>query len=456
MRNFPVKQDSVDFLSASEVNSVFLECETLISSSSLSLSGASTGQLSESIRRHGLSANYFSCTGSANTYSLSPSSSFLAPSALYTGQIAIFYPNVANTGASTVNFCGLGTKSIVQADGSSALSSGMLGTGSWVACMYDGTAFRLIKIGFSAPLSMSGEASASRHYGGVLSLSSDPYSLSDVTSSTLFYSPYIHNFVSLFDGNDWRSVAFSQVSVSVPASTDTVYDVFAYLSSGALAIEFTAWSTATTRATSVERLAGRLVKSSDHTRLLLGTIATSSSSGQASSSSIQRGLSNIYNRRSMYLMASIPDSYWLYTTSTAWRSSNSNETLGQGRVNIVSSLPEYQYQVNFSNAAAPFRTAAPLPKAQVGLGVRSTSSPTISHSAGISELGRGSLNTTVWSTPDTYGYAGQALILKGTLSSLSGLNWIQQIESPDIATTNVSGMGQNGGSLNNLLIYGRW
>ena len=77
-------------------------------------------------------------TGSANTYAITPSPAF---SSYVAGQTFTFYPAHANTGASTLNVNGLGTKTI-QYNGN-ALISGQLKTTTLVTVQYDGTYFQL-------------------------------------------------------------------------------------------------------------------------------------------------------------------------------------------------------------------------------------------------------------------------------------------------------------------------
>jgi hypothetical protein len=78
--------------------------------------------------------------GSANAYTLTPTTALVGYVA---NMVAIFSPAAQNTGASTLNISGLGTKNIKTVDGS-ALTSADLVVGYWYAAVYDGTEFRLI------------------------------------------------------------------------------------------------------------------------------------------------------------------------------------------------------------------------------------------------------------------------------------------------------------------------
>jgi hypothetical protein len=85
-------------------------------------------------------ANYGVDTGSANAYvvTLTP-----AAASYENGMILAFQPVNSNTGASTINVNGLGSKSIVNA-ASLALNGGEISANAICTVMYDGTNFRII------------------------------------------------------------------------------------------------------------------------------------------------------------------------------------------------------------------------------------------------------------------------------------------------------------------------
>lgn len=68
-----------------------------------------------------------------------------AITAYATGQIFTFKANTANTGAATLNVSGIGAKTIVRSDGSSALVTGDIIAGEIVQVIYDGTNLRMFK-----------------------------------------------------------------------------------------------------------------------------------------------------------------------------------------------------------------------------------------------------------------------------------------------------------------------
>lgn len=89
---------------------------------------------------NGGSANYAADTGAANAYVVALSSQITS----YTAGLTIQFKALAsNTGASTVNVNSLGAKNIVQPDGATALTSGMILAGQIVEATYDGTSFQM-------------------------------------------------------------------------------------------------------------------------------------------------------------------------------------------------------------------------------------------------------------------------------------------------------------------------
>lgn len=89
---------------------------------------------------------------------------------------------------------------------------------------------------------------------------------------TLYYTPYIGNKISLFDGTDWSVVAFTEKSIDISGTSAVPYDVFGYLSGGTLALEILAWTNLSTRATALAKQDGVLIKTGYATRKYLGTI----------------------------------------------------------------------------------------------------------------------------------------------------------------------------------------
>lgn len=146
--------------------------------------------------------------------------------------------------------------------------------------------------------------------------------------STLIYLfPYKGNKISLYNGTQWvlRSAAASGGTyISVPATTNTNYDVFAYDNSGTVTLELTAWAGDTSRATGLAYQDGVLVKSGTATRRYIGTIRTGGTSGQVRDALTHRFVWNYYNRI-ILPMAFTTTSSWNYTTLTFRQANNSSD-----------------------------------------------------------------------------------------------------------------------------------
>lgn len=162
--------------------------------------------------------------------------------------------------------------------------------------------------------------------GGRLTLESGvPVSTTDQTAKTsVYYTPFVHNIVPLWDGVNWKPVVFAETTLALGTLTSAKnYDVFGYLSSGSLALEMLVWTNDTARATAVTLQDGRWCKSGDKTRLLLGTFRTTSTtttedSGGGTTTQVggKRFLWNAYNQ--VARQASVIDTTdsWAYTTNT--------------------------------------------------------------------------------------------------------------------------------------------
>lgn len=195
--------------------------------------------------------------------------------------------------------------------------------------------------------------------GGRLTTESGvPVSTSDRTAqSTLYYTPFIHNVIALWNGADWVPITFTEHTVTGAALTGLTsgrnYDVFAYLSSGALATELLIWTDDTTRATAVTLQDGRYCKSGDKTRLLLGTFYTTSTTATADSQ-LTRYVGNVYNRVSKRLISSIASTYsHTYTTAT-WREWNAGTgvTRPQWVSAVAADISTFGFVANMSASGA--------------------------------------------------------------------------------------------------------
>jgi hypothetical protein len=206
--------------------------------------------------------------------------------------------------------------------------------------------------------------------GGRMNLVSGaaPVPPGDTSGGTIFYAPYIHDYLSLYDGTRWRPQSISAnagfINVTVPAVANKNYDVFYYFSGGKMLGEAVAWTNDTTRATALATQDGILVKSGDATRRYMGTFRTTSS-GQTEDSKAKRFLWNYYNRRPRHLELLEATASWQYSTAT-WRQARATAT---NQVEVVIGVDEDPITVEVQ---AAFENTAANVSASVGLGLDKT------------------------------------------------------------------------------------
>lgn len=150
MQDYPTKVDGISTEPAAEYNNLTSELKRPITSLGLALSSGSITQLAEAIAIYAQTGSYCSDGGSANTYVLSDvPATKIPPTSYFIGMKFNFLPSNTNTGASTVNYEGLGVKNIILNDGSTALSGGEIVANRLCTLVYDGTAFRVETINSS-------------------------------------------------------------------------------------------------------------------------------------------------------------------------------------------------------------------------------------------------------------------------------------------------------------------
>jgi hypothetical protein len=189
---------------------------------------------------------------------------------------------------------------------------------------------------------------------GRLTLSSTlPVPTADVTAATTVYLlPYKGNQAALYDGSSawaYHAIPDAGVSASVPASTDTNYDVYLYDNGGTLTLDLVAWTNGTTRATALALQNGVYVKDGAAARLYVGTIRTTGVSGQCEDSETKRYVWNYYNPIRRKLKKVDTNDSWGYTTAT-WRSTDNSTA---NRVEFVVGVSEeavFMRHVGFANS----------------------------------------------------------------------------------------------------------
>jgi hypothetical protein len=213
--------------------------------------------------------------------------------------------------------------------------------------------------------------------GGRLTLTTAvPVTSADVlTSSNVYYTPYLHNVIQLWDGVNWIPSVFTEQVIALSGLTNARgYDIFGFLNSGVLNIELLVWTSAIARATAITLQDGRYCKSGDKTRLYLGsfytisTSATADSGGNAGTTQVggQRFLWNMYNRVDRNLSVIDTTSTWSYNTQTIRQA---NGTAGNKVEFFVGLLEDEITATIISNAQI---TANVNSAATIGIGVDST------------------------------------------------------------------------------------
>lgn len=152
----------------------------------------------------------------------------------------------------------------------------------------------------------------------------------------VFYTQHIGDKISLWNGAYWGTYTFGEPALDVPATTNTLYDVFAFLSAGVPDIEYTGWSNSaagtSARNVGLTRLNGTWVRADDPTRRYVGTFRTGSVAGQTSSTAGgiaaggtagERLLWNMYNQVDTQGAVGDSTNSWAYAVGV-WRSANAS------------------------------------------------------------------------------------------------------------------------------------
>lgn len=184
--------------------------------------------------------------------------------------------------------------------------------------------------------------------------SATPVTTSDVTAAgTLYCTPYKSKYISLWNSgaSTYQIIASSEKSLALSVSSGTNYDVFGYISSGDLAIETTAWSTDTARATGLTRDSfGVLHKTGDQTRRYLGTIRASGSN-TCEDSAAKRYVWNNDNRVMRSMRCADTTNSYTYTTATT-REINGGSTEGTSRVGFVRGVDEDSVSAHYIHSVS--------------------------------------------------------------------------------------------------------
>lgn len=194
-----------------------------------------------------------------------------------------------------------------------------------------------------------------------------PVTTADVLAATAVkFVPYQGDKLGLFDGTRWKLYEFTELSIAVPSTTVTMYDVFVYDNSGTLTLEAVAWTNDTTRATALALQDGVYCKSGTLTKRYLGNFRTTGSSGQTEDSFAKRFVWNYYNRvlRPMKVLEATDS--WTYSTAS-FRQANASTA---NQLDFIIGVSEDMVSA-IANALADNSTLT-LASCRIGIGLDST------------------------------------------------------------------------------------
>lgn len=151
-------------------------------------------------------------------------------------------------------------------------------------------------------------------------------------AQTLYYQPYMHDRVNIWNGSLWVpfQLTYNGLSLSLSGLTTTLpYDIYVFDNSGTLTLQAVVWTGTTgfTRGT----FQGMPVKGSDARFLYLGTIQMQATS-QCEDSYSRRFVWNYFNKVAVKMQKFDSTATWNYTTASYRAMNNSNAN----RIEVVS------------------------------------------------------------------------------------------------------------------------
>lgn len=148
MADFNTSKEDGDSVGADEWNQL-ASIENFIATSGQTPSAGNLNQMGIAASRYSSGGQFYTDSGIANAYVLSPVSPFKSPvssgsgEGYFVGMIIHFRAGNANTGASTVNVNSAGVKNLKKEDGTTDLDAGDISATQDSVFRYDGTSFVL-------------------------------------------------------------------------------------------------------------------------------------------------------------------------------------------------------------------------------------------------------------------------------------------------------------------------
>jgi hypothetical protein len=195
-----------------------------------------------------------------------------------------------------------------------------------------------------------------------------PVTTADVlAATTLYFEPYKGEYNALYTGAAWEYTNLgSGLSIAVPATTSTMYDVWLDYNGGTPQLVLDAWTNDTTRATALTTQDGVYVKTGATDHLYLGSFRTTGVSGQTEDSAANRLVWNYYNRVARKLKVIDATNTWNYSLA-AWQQANGSAA---NQVGVVIGVVEEP--IDLTALAVFTSSTATVRNALTGIGVDST------------------------------------------------------------------------------------
>ncbi len=146
--------DPNNLVEAADVNGFKNENTTLITTSGQTPAAGNNNQTAISTSIYAAGAAFYTDSGVADAYVLSPVGGKLAPNAYFNGLRVRVIPGNDNTGASTINVDGLGVKDIKLNDGTTNPAAGDIMAGIQIVLFYDGVVFRITNFNLASKADM--------------------------------------------------------------------------------------------------------------------------------------------------------------------------------------------------------------------------------------------------------------------------------------------------------------
>lgn len=250
--------------------------------------------------------------------------------------------------------------------------------------------------------------------GRLTLVSGTPVTTTDVTGTTVYYTPYRGNRISIYNGAAWATYNFSELSISFTSSPVGVFDIFIWddTSGGpsVLKLEKLAWTNPTTRATAIVRQDGVWVKSGAPTRRYLGTVYVYTTSTIADNKE-QRFVWNVANRVRRKMSANQSGNWTISSLFPIFSSVNGN------------ALNRLQFVLGISEDSVMCGTAALNSSGTVPTNMTSATGMGLDSAVSAQTWGLGMLGT---NTLGLGGYGG--LISHWNGYPAAGFHYLQQLE----------------------------